>query len=135
MGVIFEINWFAVLAAIVAAFLLGGIWFSPMLFADRWIAAIGKQPEEMGSPTRGVVMSFFTTSVMAISLALIIDRFPLMTALGGLRFGLLLGFGVILMGMIADAAFTRTSRTLLWIQGGHHALMVTIMSVILAGWR
>ena len=135
MSSLLAINWLAVLAATVAAFMLGGLWFSPVMFAERWVAAIGRQPEEMGSPLNGMILSFLTTFVMSIALALIIGRLPLMTALGGLRFGLVLGAGVILMGMISDAAFTRSSRALLWIQGSYHVLMVTIMSVILAAWR
>ncbi len=135
MSYILEINWLAVIAATVAAFLFGGLWFSPVLFADRWIAAIGKQPEEMGSPMKSMVLSFVTTLVMSLTLALIIGRLPLLTPLGGVRFGLVLGVGVIFMGMISDAAFTQSSRTLLWIQGGYHVLMVTIMSVMHAAWR
>ena len=135
MSDLLALNWFAVLAATVVAFLLGGLWFSPALFAERWMAALGKPPEEIGSPTKGVIVSFATTFVMSVTLALIIGRIPNMSALGGLRFGLILGIGVIMMGMLADAAFKRTSLTLVWIQGGYHALMVTIMSVILAAWR
>lgn len=135
MGFVFDINWLAVLAAAVAAFLLGGLWFSPVMFADRWLEAIGKQPEEMPNPTKGIALSFITTFVMSIALALIIDRMPLMTPLGGMRFGLVLGAGVILMGMISNATFTQSSRALLWIQGSYHVLMVTIMSVIHASWR
>lgn len=135
MSDLLALNWFAVLASTVVAFLLGGLWFSPALFAERWMAALGKQPEEIGSPTKGVIVSFVTTFVMSVTLALIIGRIPDMSALGGLRFGLILGVGVIMMGMLADAAFKRTSLTLVWIQGGYHALMVTIMSVILAAWR
>lgn len=135
MSDLLAINWFAVLAAAVAAFLLGGLWFSPVMFAERWVAAIGKTAEELGSPAKSVVLSFVTTSVMAVALALIIVRMPNMTAAGGFRFGLVLGAGVIVTGMVFDGAFTRTSRTLLLIHGGYHVLIVTVMSVILAAWR
>jgi len=135
MSYLFEFNWLAVITATVAGFLLGGLWFSPLMFADRWIAAIGKTPEEMGSPMRSMVLSFITTFVMSMALALIIGRLPDMTALGGLRFGVVLGVGVNLMGMISDAAFTKSSRELLWIQGSYHVVMVTVMSVVHAAWR
>lgn len=135
MSYIFEVNWLAVLAAAAAGFLLGGLWFSPVMFADKWVAAIGKTPEEMGNPMKAMVQSFGTTLVMSLALGLVISRMPDMTALGGLRFGLVLGVGVILMGMISDAAFTGSSRTLLRIQGSYHVVMVTIMSVIHAAWK
>jgi hypothetical protein len=31
-----DINWLAVLAAAAASFLLGGLWYSPILFAKPW---------------------------------------------------------------------------------------------------
>ena len=39
-----EVNWLAVLAATVAAFVLGGLWYSPLMFARRWQAAAGSAP-------------------------------------------------------------------------------------------
>jgi hypothetical protein len=130
-----DINWLAVLAATVAAFLLGGLWFSPVMFAKAWVAAINKPPEELGKPLPSMMITFVTTFIMATTLALIIGRMPMMSPIGGLRFGITVGIGIVLMGMISDYAFTGTSRTLLWIQGSYHVAMVTLMAVILAAWR
>ena len=56
------------------------------------------------------------------------------TVLGGLRLGLAIGVGVVLMGMISDYGFTNNSKTLLWIHGSYHVAMITLMTVILAAW-
>lgn len=31
-----SVNWFAVIVAAVGSFILGGLWYSPMLFSKRW---------------------------------------------------------------------------------------------------
>lgn len=128
------INWLAVLGAAVAGFLIGGLWFSPVMFAKPWMAAIGKKAEELGKPAPAMATSFATTLAMATALALIVVKMTNITVLGGLRLGLAIGVGVVLMGMISDYGFTNNSKTLLWIHGSYHVTMVTLMTVILAAW-
>ena len=38
-------NYLAVLVSGVALFMLGGLWYSPVLFAKRWTALVGKSLE------------------------------------------------------------------------------------------
>ena len=47
-----EVNWLAVLAATVGSFVLGGLWYSPLLFAKPWQAAAGLTDEQLkaGNP-------------------------------------------------------------------------------------
>jgi hypothetical protein len=130
-----HINWLAVLVATIAAFMLGGLWFSPAMFAKAWVEAIGKTPEELPKPARSLVITFVTTLVMATALALIIGRMPPMSIIGAIRFGITVGIGVVFTGMISDYSFTGMPRTLLWIQGSYHIVMVTVMSVVLVYFR
>ena len=82
-----HINWLAVLAAAVAAFLLGGLWFSPAMFAKQWMAALGKTKEQVGMPGPSMALSFVVTVVMATALAMIIARMPLLGLPGAVRLG------------------------------------------------
>ncbi len=134
MEIFHGVNWLAVLAASVAAFMLGGLWFSPVMFAKKWVEALGKSPEEMGMPGQSMALSFVMTCIMALALAMIITRLPQMTLGGAIRFGLAVGAGIVATGMASDYAFTRWSRKLYFIQASYHILMVVIMSVILCCW-
>lgn len=40
-----DVNWMAAVAAAVAAFVLGGAWYSPALFGSAWMRASGITPE------------------------------------------------------------------------------------------
>ena len=122
--------WIGILVATVVAFLLGGAWFSQPLFGKQWMAAVGKTPEQMGKPGPAMALSFGMTLLTAIGIALIEQRLIASTG-GSIRLGLTLGFLIYAPGLASDFAFTNSSRTLYLIQASYHALMLTLMSLIL----
>jgi hypothetical protein len=135
MNVIGDLNWLAIIVATIVAFMLGGLWFSPVLFANQWVAALGKTKEELGKPAPAMAMSFFTTLVTAISIAILISRLPNLSLGGGVRLGLLLGIGIYAAGTASDYAFTNWARKLFLIQAGYHVVMLVVMTVIITVWR
>jgi hypothetical protein len=42
-----HINFLAVVVAAVAAFIIGGLWYSPLLFAKPWVNAHGYSEEQV----------------------------------------------------------------------------------------
>ena len=56
------VNNVAVLVSGVAIFMLGGLWYSPVLFAKRWVKLIGKTEEERARRDRPVVATSQETS-------------------------------------------------------------------------
>ena len=47
------VNYLAVLAAAVSAFVLGGLWYSPLLFAKKWMAYTGHADCGEGEQPKG----------------------------------------------------------------------------------
>ena len=49
-----DVNWLAVLAAAISAFLLGGLWYSPALFGKAWQRGAGLTDEQLkgGNPAK-----------------------------------------------------------------------------------
>jgi uncharacterized protein DUF1761 len=52
------VNNVAVLVAGVVIFLLGGLWYSPVLFAKRWVALIGKSEQELKANAGNMPLSY-----------------------------------------------------------------------------
>ena len=50
-----EVNLIAVLLAALSAFLLGGLWYSPALFANKWMALTGQSEETLKSGSMPVI--------------------------------------------------------------------------------
>jgi hypothetical protein len=85
----------------------------------------------MGKPGPSLVLTFVTTFIMALSLALIMIVMLPMSTVGAIRFGLVVGAGIVATGMASDYAFTGWPKTLFWIQASYHVVMVVLMSVII----
>ena len=73
------VNNAAVLVTGVVIFVLGGLWYSPLLFAKRWIALVGKTEEELRATTGSVPLSYllvFACGVLtAYVMALVVGNF------------------------------------------------------------
>src|SRR5438094_8878091 len=59
-----NINIFAVLVAAVLTFVLGAVWYSPVLFAKQWMAAQGYTPEKLEEMKRKGVTRAYAVSVL-----------------------------------------------------------------------
>ncbi len=66
-----NINYLAVLAAIIVNMGVGAIWYSPLLFANPWMA-MNNFTEEMirkqGSAARGYIISIIASILIAFAL-------------------------------------------------------------------
>jgi hypothetical protein len=129
------INGWAVLAAAVASYALGAIWYAPPVFGRRRLAALGKTREELGSPVRPMAVQAFLSLVVAWVLAAVVVRFGAVTWIEGAAIGLVLSVGLVAASLLTDWMFCGYSMKLYWIQAGHKVLQFTVQGVILGAWR
>jgi len=73
-----EINYWAVLVSALAVFVIGSIWYSPVLFANAWMKEQGFTREGMakGSTLKIFGISFLLMLIMAFNLAAFIVNGP-----------------------------------------------------------
>jgi len=128
-----QIHWLAILAAAVAGFMVGGIWYGP-LFGKAWMKARGLSEEELKS---GANMGkiFGATFVLNLIAAFALDHLyntydtPL-----GLHYSLVVA-GIIGAGFIATSVgvnylFSRLPRALFLIDAGYWIVMYLVMGAI-----
>lgn len=128
-------NWLAILVSALAAFALGGLWYSPVLFAKPWMKETGVDPEKQ--KTRSVALAFggtFVLQLMAAAVLSVIVR-PMNDAVYGAITGL--GIGVFFVGtaMGTNYLYEGKSLKLFLINLGYAAALLTIMGAILAAWH
>ncbi|MGE4072415.1 MAG: DUF1761 domain-containing protein [Lysobacterales bacterium] len=129
-----EVNFFAVIAAAVASFLLGGLWYSPLLFAKVWQREAGVSDAQMQNANMGMIFGFaFVLSlVAAFVFALFLGpRPPLALGLGA---GTSAGLCWVASSFGINYLFERKSLKLFLINGGYHTLQFTLIGLILALW-
>jgi hypothetical protein len=133
------VNNVAVLVSGVVIFLLGGLWYSPVLFAKRWVALIGKTPEELranaGNIPASYVFVFLCGLVTAWIMALVVGNFATATALDGAVIGALCWLGFAGATSFGTALFSGKPKALWLIDSGFNLIAFVIAGVILAGWR
>jgi hypothetical protein len=79
-------NWWALLAATVLAFALGGLWYGPV-FGSAWLAALGKNAEDIEPSPTPFVVSFFAALVTAVTLAWLMHALQFVTWQSGALLG------------------------------------------------
>src|SRR5439155_3880573 len=76
-----NVNYLAVLVSGLAIFFLGGLWYSPVLFAKPWTRLMGKSEEPEARKAMPVMyaLAFVTGVIIAWTLAVVVNHFPPVT--------------------------------------------------------
>jgi Protein of unknown function (DUF1761) len=135
-----QLNWLAVIVGALIYFVLGALWYSPMVLGRQWQRSIGWDPErtppQMSAATYAVPGLAYL--VMAIAVGLLAVATGTDTAAEGVILGLVLGIGLSLMHTLVDATFDPNKPqpwTWFAINGTYHALGLLIVAVIVAVWQ
>jgi hypothetical protein len=129
------VNWLAVIAAALSAFILGGIWYSPVLFGNAWMKENGFTLEivKAGNKTKIFGWSLILTLIMAVNLAMFLNT-PDMTFVLGLTYGLLAGVWVF-CGIAIVALFELKGWLYILVNGGYCLVSLGLMGAIIGAWR
>jgi hypothetical protein len=129
------VNWWAVLAGTLLAFLLGGIWYSPAMFGREGIVAASA--ESRGGPPRKLeaifVLAFLMHWLSASLLAAILG--PNSTLLQGLYVGLMVGVFFVTTAFVITYIFERRPLGHVLINGGYQVVCLAIMGMIIGAWH
>jgi len=130
------INYFAVLAAAVSTFVLGGLWYSPLLFGKAWMRANNFSDADVQtfSKARMFGWSIIFSLVMALNLAMFLAA-PDTNASWGATAGALAGLGWVAMSIAIIGLFENKSWGYIAINGGYVTVAFTIMGLIIGAWR
>jgi hypothetical protein len=143
------VNYLAVLAAAIVMFILGGIWYSPVLFMKKWVALQDRTEEQMRAQAASAnmplmyasafVTALITAWVMAHLLAYmasVVD--PSVTNLNaghGAIFGFVCWLGFAAPTSYATALFSGKPKQLWLIDSAYNLVSFVLAGAILAVWR
>lgn len=128
-----------VVVAAVAAFVLGALWYSPMLFGKAWVAANGLTSEKIeamrASAPRAYAVSFLCNVVMAGALCVLLQRIGIVSWLTGAKLGGLVGVGFAATLGLTAHMFSDRKLSAWAIDASHQLAQLVLMGAILAAWR
>lgn len=130
-----SINYIAVVVAAASTFLIGGLWFSPLLFQKAWLRANRFTQADVSGGNPVVIFggAFVFALIMAANLAMFLNA-PDTTTAWGAAAGALASIWVV-CGIGTVALFERRPALYTAINGGYWVVALTVMGAILGAWR
>lgn len=129
-----EMNYWAVVAAGLSAFVLGGIWYGP-LFGKAWRRATGLTEEVLsaGSPKLIFPLSALLSLIAALVFAIFLGPNPPLDA--ALGWGVAAGLAWVAASIGIIYLFERRPLAHWLINGGYVTLQFTLYGLILGLWH
>ena len=130
-----EIEVLAVIAATIAAMVIGFVWFT--VLSEQWMAAVGKTREEIAAGPQAPTYAITTLLqvVTAVCLAVVCDWARADTLAEGLVVGALAWLGFVATRKGISALFEDRKPSLQALDVGHDLLVLLAMGAILALWN
>lgn len=125
-----SIEWLPTLIATFSAFIVGGLWYSPLLFAKAWQRETGLSDEQLAAANKALIfgVSFVLCLLAAIAFSMVIGRDPsfMMAFHSGVGIGVFwvaTSFGV-------NYLFELKSVKLWLINAGYHVVQFTVYGLV-----
>lgn len=130
-----QINFLAVLVAAVSFFIIGGLWYSPLLFAGAWMKENKLSEDTIREFNRGRIfgLSFILSLIISLNLAAFLG--PESGILWGITAGALAGIGWVAASLGIIYLFEGKSLKLFFINAGYLVISFIVAGAILGTWH
>ncbi len=134
-----DLNWPAVVAAALAFFALGGLWYSPPLFGKAWQRSMGwEMPEGQRPGPAYYIGPLITCLIATVAVSMIARATGSDGVLDGIVLGLVVGIGIAGSVLAVTGLFDPKKadpRTWAAIAIGYQVIGLVIASIIVSVWR
>jgi len=129
------INWPAVVAAALSAFLVGGIWYSSALFGNSWMVDCNLTADQIKTGNKAKIFGF--TAIFSLLMSANLACFlavPTTTVTWGATAGFLAGIWTF-SAIAIHSLFELKGWRYIFINGGYSLVSLVLMGLILGAWR
>jgi len=135
-----KIKYPAVIVATLAHYIVGGLWYSPLLFGNKFIQLINWTPEhlrqvESQSHVKELVLAFVMSLVLVYVLAHFVNYTKATSALGGIQTAFWIWLGFVVTTQAPTVIFEGRSFGLFAINVAYQLVGCALAGAILAIWR
>ena len=129
-----SVNLLAVIVSAVITMIIGALWYSPVLFANRWLTAINKRMEDVQGGASMYAGTFVANLLAAYVLAIVVRALGANTLINGVLVGVLTWLGLVAAPTFTYATFNGPNRQVWMLFAGYQLVAFVIMGAILAIW-
>lgn len=133
------LNYWAILVAALSSYVLGALWYSPLLFGKLWVKLMGWSHEQMEhhkkGAARGYIVTLVTALVSSLVMAHVVDYTWSYTAADGATTGFWIWLGFVATVMIGGVLWEGKKFSLYILNTAYQLASLVLMGVILAVWK
>jgi hypothetical protein len=132
-----HLNYLAVVVCTIIYFLIGAVWYSPVLFSKKWQALNAGLDMEKGKKQMPLLFlnAFICSAFASFAIAILINYIGIIAIPAAIKLGLLCGVGFGYTSLSMSYMFGQRSMSLLLIDAGYHIVSLVIVSVVLCLWH
>lgn len=134
-----DINIWSVIVATVAAFLIGAIWYSPVLFGKEWMELSGQNDKDISRGKTKKVIGYYVIQLITTFVTFVILSFAMSfagvdTSSDGAIIGILAWLGLILPVHVSSLIWERRAPKLVLINTVGMLLNIVVGGAIIGAW-
>lgn len=129
-----NIHWLAVLAGAAAYWILGALWYSPMLFAKPWSKMVNMKmddPEAKKGMAAMFIGSFILMFIASTGLGILSSLLYIADLAHAAKLGLLVGVCFSFTALAISFVYTRKPSGLYAIDGGYQVIGTILAAVVI----
>ena len=134
-----QVNYLAVLVAAIVVFVLGWLWYSPLLFYKPWMRARGMDPAAAMAGAKMPAGKLVTELLRCIVLAFVIARFAALLGIsswmGAVHFGVFLWIGFPVILLIGSVLWENVPVKVAAIHAGDWLVKLLVIPIIVSVWH
>ena len=135
-----DLNWLAIIVAAVAYFALGALWYSKILFANRWIADSKIDINDPNAKKGMGLMfggSFVLMFVQSLAIAIIAERIDIRGDgwMSGLKLGAVTGCCFCAAAIGVNYLYEKKPLSLFLINAGYAIAGNIIAGIVICSWK
>lgn len=133
------VNYLHVLVAAVVVFVLGWLWYSPVLFFNPWMRARGLDPvaamQGAKMPGGKLLIELVRCFVLAYVIARFVGLLGISSFMGAVHFGLLLWIGFPVILLVGSMLWENVPWKVAAIHAGDWLVKLLVIPIIVTVWR
>ncbi|MEK6947863.1 MAG: DUF1761 domain-containing protein [Nanoarchaeota archaeon] len=138
------VNYLAVLVAAIVSMVIGGLWYSPLLFGNVWMKLSGitqkdvekaKKKGMMKSMGKSYLLMFVACLLTSYVLARLLNLLQTTSPINGAKLALWIWIGFVATVTLSSVLWENKSYKLYLLNNGYNVVNMVVMAVILTLWQ
>lgn len=136
MSYLSDLNYLAILVSAVAYWVIGALWYSPVLFGKIWGNIVQPSEEAKKKMGRNMVLSFIGFFLICFFMALVLHRLAYYQEdmVFSIKIALAAAIGFMALPMWIGQLYANTSFNVLIIDIAYHLVGFVVAAIILTAW-